>query len=334
MITETEINKIKKILITRTDKLGDVILTLPLISETKRIFNYANVYFLVNSFVNDLLKNYEDIDELNFYDIIQKENKFYQFLKDNKFDLLINVFPRKEIAFDAFRARVKYRIGSGYRWFSFLYNIRVKEHRKDCKFHEAQYNLNLLKSITDKVEDNFKFKFQIPDEEKLKLKNKFNINSKFIIVHAGSKGSARDIPVNKLTNFIRRFLEFYNDYKVILTGINQESGIIAIIINNLPEQARKNIINTCGKLSLRELMVLIDLSELFISNSTGPIHIAGALNKKIIGFYPNEAPVNARRWGPLSKNKIILNPPIAGGSMDMITTSEVLKSADKLIKDF
>ena len=323
---EIEKNNINNILITRTDKLGDVILTLPLISETKRIFPKAKITFLINSYVKDILSGYEDIDELAFINSLPKD-----FYKNNKFDLAINVYPRFKLAKDLFRARITYRVGSGFRWYSFLYNRKVKEHRKDCNFHEAQYNLNLLKAVSDEVQDKFIFKFKYSLEEKNNLFGKVQINSKYIIIHPGSRGSARDLPINKITQFIKKFAGNHSDYKIVLTGSDFESGAIAIILNDIPIEIRQNIINLCGKLGLRELMILIDNSNLFISNSTGPIHIAGALNKNIIGFYPNEPPVNDKRWGPLSKNAIILNPPLMGGAMDTIPVSEILKSADKIL---
>jgi ADP-heptose:LPS heptosyltransferase len=60
------INKeeVKNILITRTDRLGDVILTLPLVNEAKRIFKNGKVSFLVKKYLEELITDYKDIDEL------------------------------------------------------------------------------------------------------------------------------------------------------------------------------------------------------------------------------------------------------------------------------
>ena len=78
-------------------------------------------------------------------------------------------------------------------------------------------------------------------------------------------------------------------------------------------------------------MILIDNSKLFISNSTGPIHIAGALNKNIIGFYPNLAPMNEIRWKPLSENAVILSPENTGGNMDEIKVENVISETKKFM---
>ena len=86
-----------------------------------------------------------------------------------------------------------------------------------------------------------------------------------------------------------------------------------------------------GKLNLRELLILTDHTELFISNSTGPVHIAGALNKKIIGFYPNEKPMSETRWGPLGNNVIVIKPNSISDDMSKIRASEIMSASKKLL---
>lgn len=337
MTEKIDKSAIKNILVTRTDKLGDVILTLPLISEIKRIFPDANISFLVQSFLNDLLLGYEDIDELLFIDKYPTCGDRYDLIKAKGFDMVINVFPDYELAALFFTADIKHRIGTGYRWYSFLYNHKVKEHRKFCEKHEAQYNLNLLKSVTDEVKDEFNYKFKYTPFEKEALSVKLrqhnlDISSGYIIIHPGSRSSARDIPLNTLAEFVELFIPEYYNLGIVLTGVKEESGTVGILINSIQKEKRVRIVNLCGILSLKELLILIDNSRLFLSNSTGPIHIAGALEKKIIGFYPNEAPVNDTRWGPLSPDAKILNPKTPGGSMSEITSREIFDNAIFLLK--
>ena len=78
-------------------------------------------------------------------------------------------------------------------------------------------------------------------------------------------------------------------------------------------------------------MILIDKCKLFVSNSTGPIHIAGALNRKIIGFYPNSAPMNAVRWKPLSNQAVIISPE-TGDDMRTINNKLAAEAVDELLR--
>ncbi len=322
-----------KIIISRTDKIGDIILTLPLISECRRIFKNSKIYFLTNSVIKDLIEGYEDIDNIIYYDSFKTFREKLRYFREHKFDISISVFPRLEIAFLFFISGIKSRIGTAYRGYSFLYNIKVKEHRKKAEKHEAQYNLNLLKPISDEVRDEFNYKFKYSQEERQKLRNKLtglniDIDEKYIIIHPGSKGSAIDIPADTLMKFADEFTEQYKNYKIILTGTEQEKNISKKFLNTATSPERMIILN--GMTNLRELMILIDSSSLFISNSTGPIHIAGALKKKIIGFYPNTIPMTAARWRPLCDKTIILSPE-QSSDMSEIKTKDIKSAANKLI---
>lgn len=297
--------KFKNILVSRTDKIGDVILTLPLISEIKRILPHSKVSFLISKRLGDLIQGYKGIDYL--YYVEDYDDNLVVFFKSKEFDTGINVFPRKDIAVSMFRAGINTRVGSAYRFFSFLYNRRIKEHRKYALKHEADYNLNLLSFLNKEIsyDKEFHFNYTPLDFNNVKMKlQDFEFSNKFIIIHPGSKGSAKDLPLYKLLYIAEFIITKYPHNKVVLTGSDEDKPII----NLFKEKFNNNVIDVSGILTLRELMIFIDKCELFISNSTGPVHIAGALNKNIIGFYPVSPPMNAVRWRPLSKNAVIISP--------------------------
>ncbi len=242
--------------------------------------------------------------------------------------------PGFELALLFFVLRVKYRIGTAYRWYSFLYNFKVYEHRKDSVKHESDYNLNLLKNFFKETDDSKVFHFGYSEDEKKKLNKKLNglPDSRYIIVHPGSGGSAKDIPVKRLALFINKFSEIYADYRIVITGTENEKPVINQLMKNVRSDFKTSVHDVSGMLDLKELMILIDNSDLFISNSTGPIHIAGALNRNIIGFYPNEKPMSDTRWKPLSENTVILKPDGISDDMDLITEYIIMKAVTSFLK--
>jgi heptosyltransferase III len=326
----------RKILINRTDKLGDVILTLPLIAEVSRIFPDSKIHFLVRRYVKELIENYPPIDNLIFIDDFKSNSDFISYLKKEDYNIVINVFPRFNLAYSFFRAGIKCRIGTGYRWYSFLFNKKLYEHRKYAEKHESEYNIDLLGLITDRARYNRNFFFSYTDYNKNKLFDKFksngiNINEDYIIVHPGSKGSAKDWSVDNFKLYIKKFLEKFLNTKVVLTGIQVEENVLNEIYYSVPDESKHRVINLCGKLNLKELIIFIDNSKLFISNSTGPIHIAGALNKNIIGLYPNRVPMTETRWKPLSDNAVILKPQNPNGDMSEIKVENVISETKKFM---
>lgn len=335
MMEKIDKEEVKNILITRTDRLGDVILTLPLITLARKIFVNAKICFLTKKYAGEILHDYEGIDEL----IIEEEIPYclnkYEFLQNKNIDLAISVKPRFDLAFLFYMLGIKYRIGTAYRWYSFLYNCKVSEHRKTADKHESDYNLNLLLNFfeNETAEKNFYFRYTDKNCSDLSIKLKeYNISLKerYIIMHPGSGGSALDLSVTKQTELLKHLLKDHHGDKIIFTGLESERKLVNEITNDIA--AKDTIIDLTGKLNLKELLILIDNCKLFISNSTGPIHIAGALNKKILGFYPNTKVMSDVRWGPLSKNAVIIKPPPGTDEMDQIRTDYILEAAGKLLQ--
>lgn len=320
-----------RILISRTDKIGDVILTLPLINETKRLLPGSKITFLISRRLENLIEGYRDADEIIYMEDFDGGG-LRDYIKERKFDIAVSVYPRFELARMFFGAAVPVRAGTAYRWYSFFFNRRIKEHRKHSVKHESDYNLNLLKFLTTDISYEKKFYFDYSHEEyaevkKILSKNGFDMESDFIIIHPGSKGSAFDLPAGKMKELADMIHEEFSNYKILITGSPQERELAEKFV-----PGHKRIFNAAGIPNLRQLMILIDKSRLFVSNSTGPIHIAGALNKNIIGFYPNSAPMNPERWRPLSDNAEIFTPE-SGDDMNTIEIGKVMAKIRSIMSE-
>lgn len=330
-------DKIVRILVSRTDNLGDVILTLPLISGIKKIFPDSKLTFLVRRNVGRLLENYEDIDSLIFIDDYSNFLSGLKIIRSGNFDMVFVAYPRFILAVMFFLCRIKYRVGTAYRWYSLLYNKKVFEHRKHCAKHEYEYNLNLLKIISPDIESGIIYKFRYTTREKCILQEKLNVrglsvSDRYIIIHPFSRGSAADWSAENFRKLAEEFLNMYEKYKIVFTGVEDEYPKIENLINQVPQKLGDRIINLAGYTDLKELLILIDSSGLFISNSTGPLHIAGALKKNIICFFPNSAPMNDTRWKPLSPHSVILKPSDGSDDMNLITVKDVMIAVKKFLK--
>lgn len=305
---------IRNLLIVRTDRIGDVVLSLPLAGIIKKKYPDCRITFLLREYTKPLAENHPYIDEVM---ILKSDNNKLSYsenikqIKSKNFDACIIVNPAFSISLMLYLSKIKIRIGTGYRLYSCLFNRKVFEHRKYGEKHELEYNVNLLKEIgiEEKIStDNVEFYLDVDDKSLQKVKidlNEYGITSgnKLVIIHPGSGGSAVDIPIEKLVE-LKNLLAKTENVKVVVTGNSGEWDLCEKLINH------ENIFNFAGKLNLNELCALISLCDLFISNSTGPIHIAAALNKSVIGFYPKIPSCSQNRWGPYTKKKAIFTPPI------------------------
>jgi len=304
----------KNILIVRTDGIGDVVLSLPLAGLIKKYYPDCKVTFLLRNYTKELTDEHPNINEV----IIIKENNGkipvssnVNQLKKKSFDSCIVVYPTLVTALIVYLSRINIRVGSGYRWYSFLFNRRVYEHRKYAEKHELEFNVSLLKifGINESVTpNNVKFDIKINpttlDSVKKKLSNYgVDLTKKIIIAHPGSGGSAVDLPLEKFAEIVSSLINL-EKAAVIVTGSENEKEICDLISGD------SNVVKLAGKLNLSELAALISCCSVFISNSTGPIHIAAALGIFTIGFYPKILACSAKRWGPYTTKKAVFLPEI------------------------
>lgn len=303
----------KNILIVRTDRIGDLVLTLPLAGLIKKQYPNCRVSFLIRDYTKNILSNHPFIDNvIVLKESDGKDNLFdnLNLIKQKRFDTCIVVRPMFIPSLIMFLSGIKNRIGTGYRWYSFLFNQKVYEHRKNAERHELEYNINLLEKLNIKNnvdESNVRYDLQV-DEQSLQnvikdlLDEKIDLQKQIVIVHPGSGGSSIDLPINKFTELVKKLDD--DDYQIILTGSKNEIELCDKI------KSTSNAKNLSGRFNLTEIIALISKSSMFISNSTGPIHIAAALGKFTVGFYPKIVSCSKERWSPYTNKKLVYEPNI------------------------
>ena len=338
--------ELKKILLIRTDRLGDLILTLPMLPVIRRHFPEASISMLVSSYASEILDGNRYIDEVLLYDSSSDPTPFLDLLRairGRAFDVAILVHPTLRLALLVFLARIPIRVGTGYRWYSFLFNRKVYEHRKDAKRHEAEYNLNLLSAIGVFSDSPLEFPLEIPASSTQRVQQlceRVSVGEEdtLIVIHPGSGGSARDWSPKNFGKLAMRCIEELSG-KVVLTGVKGEEGIVQETMNHISRGA----VNLVNQLGLKDLVALIRRADLFVSNSTGPLHIAAAVGTPVIGLFPPTSECSPERWGPYTAKKRVFVPDrnlcsrCKGGEceaadcMELITVEEVFDAAKLLL---
>lgn len=302
------------LLIVRTDRIGDLVLSLPLAEIIKRKYPNCKVTYLIRRYTSSLVEGHPYIDQYILLKEVANETLIFENvrqLRKHNFDSCVIVYPTFRTALITYLSGIKNRIGTGYRWYSFLFNRKIFEHRKYAEKHELEYNLNLLSvfGIYEKVQPGcVSFNINISDQSREKVNNllshhSFLLYKPIIIIHPGSGGSAVNLPIKSFKELIELISQKI-DVGIILTGSEVEKELCDQLVLN------ERILNLAGELTLSELIALIDRAALFISNSTGPLHIAAALNKHTIGFYPKILSCSAKRWGPYSTKSKVFMPEI------------------------
>ncbi|OGU55194.1 MAG: ADP-heptose--LPS heptosyltransferase [Ignavibacteria bacterium RBG_13_36_8] len=336
----------QNILIVRTDRIGDVVLSLPMAKIIKKRYPNCKITFMLREYTKPLAVTNSFIDEILLLKEKNGKTTIWEnvsLVKAKKLDTCFVVYPTFEIALFLFLSRIKKRIGTGYRWYSLLFNKRIYEHRKHGRFHELEHNVKMLKmiGIDENVSpENVSFNIQSCAESRQKvdeISNEYNINFLLptVIIHPGSGGSSVDLPLllfKKIVELLARELNI----NILITGSKSEYGMCNQLVIN------SKIINLAGRFDLSGMIALIEKSKLMIANSTGPIHIAAALGKYVIGFYPKIMECSQKRWGPFTNKKKIFEPTIDCSNCDpkqcerlncmsSININEVYEEVQKLL---
>lgn len=294
---------IKRIIISRTDAIGDVILTLPLCGLIKKYFPNAEIVFLGNTYTQPVISCCEHIDVfLNSDDLMElTDDDISKRLSALDADAIIHVFPNRRIATLAKKAGIPVRIGTRNRFFHWgTVNRLVRLSRKNSDLHEAQLNCQLLSGLGIKRCPDLKelsaftgfTKIQDKASDILKQADKNKVN---VILHPKSNASAREWSLDNFEALIN--LLHPETFRIFISGTTKEQAQLSGWMKGLPN----NVIDITGKLSLDEFITFISKADYLVAASTGPLHIAAAAGIGAIGIYPPLRPMHPGRWQPIGK---------------------------------
>ena len=286
----------ENIIISRTDSIGDVVLTLPVATVLKRHFPEIKIGFLGKAYTRPVIEACSSVDK--FIDVNDFMNKPVTVCGE-KPAAILHVLPNAAIAKRAKKLKIALRIGTTNRIYHWLTcNKLVKLSRKNSSLHEAQLNLKLLQPFGISHDFSLQeagqlFAFDniqpLPQQfASLIDKNKYNL-----ILHPKSQGSGREWG---LENFIKLIGSLNKShYRIFVSGTQKEREHLQPIF----DAAADSVTDITGLFDLNQFISFIDQCDGIVANSTGPLHIAAALGKDAVGIYPPIRPMHPGRWAPL-----------------------------------
>lgn len=288
-----------RILLSRTDAIGDVVLTLPMASIIRARYPDAYIGFLGKAYTKDVVACCEAVNEFVLLE-------HFLAAQHSNWDVIVHVFPVREIAMKAAALRIPFRIGTRSRLYHWpTCNRLVSLSRKNSRLHESQLNAKLLRPLGITHEFSleslgrllsFSARAAVPATvEALRIREK-----KQIILHTRSQGSAREWGLDRFGELIRLLPD--TDYQIFISGTKTEGEMLRSWL----DKQGAAVTDITGKLTLAEFITFISGSDALIAASTGPLHLAAALGILAIGIYPDMRPMHAGRWGPIGTQAIAL----------------------------
>ncbi len=314
MAGENELQKPRRILVCRTDALGDAILTLPVCLALKKAFPQAWVSMLVSGYTHDALSSQPGPDQVMVYEACGRHagwrglKRLKQEIGGQSFDTALLVFPDIRISWAIFRAKVARRIGTGRRLWSGLYNLKVRHSRARAQRHEADYNLDLVRIM--EVEAELMPPRLVVEKHAEAWAKKYcqcaglKPGDKLIILHPGGRGSSANWLPSNYASLARILMRQY-EFRVLLTGSRQEQDLLA----DVAKQAGTQPLVLSEPVDLKQLAALIAQASVFVSGNTGPMHLAAGLGIPTVSLFPARGVTGPIRWHPLGKRGVVLTSP-------------------------
>ncbi len=295
------------ILLSRTDRLGDVVLTLPVAKALKERLPGCRIVFLGRRYTKPVIEACAYVDEAASFDDMEglSPRDRAEALRSFEADAIVHVFPNAAVAVAARAAGIPLRVGSGRRPSHWLTCNRLAWFsRRNSGLHEAQLNFKLLSALgiasppaLAELSRSFGLrKLPLLPE---RLKGFLRLDRCNLILHPGSAGNAPEWPAGHYRALVERIPPGL--FNVILTGGEAEAERFKELA-----AAVQGVVNLMGKTSLSELVALIGAAQGFVSASTGPAHIAAALGLKVVALFSPRPPVHPGRWAPLGPHVSVL----------------------------
>ncbi|MEN8006892.1 MAG: glycosyltransferase family 9 protein [Candidatus Krumholzibacteriota bacterium] len=311
-----------KVLIVRTDRLGDMVLSLPVFEDIKTARPDWEVQAMVAPGSVPLVENDPHIDSVWTWTGDETEQELADLedrLRREAFDAVVILQYRLELARLMKRVGISKRFGplsKGSSWF--LLNRGSWQSRSRGRRHEMEHNLALARRLTGGWLNQFRSENRDFPEPRLHLtEGQKEIGQEFrrteaqgaekvVFVHPGSGGSALDWEPARFSA-VANVLARRPGWRVFVTGSASDSATVAAVATYL----NQGVDVLLDRFSLREFLGILSAGDLFIGPSTGPLHIAAAVGCATVGLFPPVVTMSPDRWGPRGRLSRALVPDVA-----------------------
>lgn len=297
-----------RILVTRADRIGDLVLSTPVFSELRKKFPNGHIAALTFRENAAILEGNPFLDEVILYDKKGSEKSwlgnfvFSQKLKKKNFDAVIHLHATNRMHTVGLLAGIPVRIGWDRRAPKALTHV-FKDTKSEGSKHEAEYNFDLLKPLGVTAPAKPETYFPVPSsavEKTRALLTSMNLKGEkpLVLFSPGASCPSKRWPAERfgiLADFI--FSKYGGEFAAVGTRADRP------LIEKIKQTAKVPVLDLSGRLDLSMLGALFKNAALVISNDSGPAHIASAVGAPVISIFGRRNPgLSPARWRPLGEN--------------------------------
>ncbi|MFH0985471.1 MAG: lipopolysaccharide heptosyltransferase II [Candidatus Omnitrophota bacterium] len=334
-----------RILVTRTDRIGDLVLTTPLFRALREKFPKAWIAAVVFLEHREIVEGNPYLDEVILYDKTGNERGllgqflFSRKLRSKKFDVVIHAHGTNRMHLAAWLAGIPKRIGYGRRASWALTHVHPYN-KKEGQKQEAEYLFDLLSFLDVKAPSRIAPFFPVTDRsvrsfENLRLFHKIPVDLPWIVLNLSASDVTKMWPVERFAELVTRMRK---DHSCVFLAIGVSAD--RPLIQKLTQHTSVPVFDLSGRLSLGMLGALLKRSALLISNDSGPVHIANAVETPVVSIFGRYgAGLGPERWRPLGDRSRVVAKDVSHipeserkfTYIDEIAVEDVLAAANDLL---
>jgi len=339
----------KNILIVRTDRIGDVVLTTPVIHVLRENFPQARLAMLVTPATRDLVDGNPDLNKVLVDDRQGVHRGIFGFwrlvgsLQKEDFDLAIIFHTKRRTNLACFLAGISNRIGYADNKLGVLLTHKLIDTRHTGNRHESQYCLDILRAMGLTVHN---IRYYIPlhksaEEWAQRFLQDHRLDSRHLIaIHPGASDPTKQWPANRFAELMKQLRSRYASQFILIGAGNAKAAA-----EQIKTQLSFYVMDLTGQTTVSQLSSLLKRCRMLISNDSGPVHVADALGTPVVSIFTRNQPgINSHRWQPLGKySRTVLTPftgemsfahkkPVSLDYLELISVPQVLEEVDAIFK--
>ena len=293
----------RRIVVKEVNWLGDLVMSLPALRAIRRQFPEAHLAVLVKKELASFFDGSTWVDEVVPYVVrrglagIFDRRQIVGDIRARNFDLAI-LFPRSfESAFWMTMARVPRRVGFVADARGAMLTHRATAPPEAMVRHQVHYWLSMIHETLGIVGDPADYAIDVPEPNRARMREWLAAHRKeprsrlIAIAPAAAYGPAKEWPAENYATLIDMLAERY-DADCVLVGAPSERARC----EEVARASRVGALVAAGETTIGELIAILSLSDAFIGNDSGCMHLAGALGIPTVAIFGS---TNPDRTGPL-----------------------------------
>lgn len=292
-----DLSEIKRVLLVRLRRIGDVVMTTPAITALRRGLPSAHISYVIETPYRELIEGNPHVDEAIVLPRPLGAKRFLdaiRMLRKERFDVAIDFHGGPTASLLTYFSGAKRKIGYRIKYKGFAYDISLPRSVESGPSHSVENHIRLVKALGIKVPESPPILLPEPSEsEKNKIHGFFSDNhlldSKVVVIHVGAGNEFREWGIDNWASLVTSLVN-HKDAKIVLIGALEDEKNAGQILNRHP----KSVFSQAGRLNLKELKELIAKASLYIGPDSGPMHIAATTPTPIVAMFgPNLSVYNA-----------------------------------------